>query len=183
MKSVLDANPDPTDDEIREEARPAPLPLHGLRQDRRGVPRRRAPAPRRDAPSARRLGPRRDEPRRATRPRRSRSASGRSSRISRFPGCSTAPSRSRPTRAPASSRIDTSAAARHPGVARDRDRAGRAGTALLRPHRPGLARLRGRGRGDALRGRRPRRGRGGRRAHGPRRRGARRRRRTRSSRP
>src|SRR5664280_637015 len=48
-------------------------------------------------------------------------------------------------------------------------RAGRARAAFLRPHRPGLARFRGRGRGDALCRRRSRRGRRDRRADRPRR--------------
>ena len=65
-------------------------------------------------------------------------------------------------------RIDTSKAAALGRSARRRHGRGRARRALVRPPVRRLARLRGRGRGGALRRRRPRRGGGRRRAHGAR---------------
>ncbi len=71
-------------------------------------------------------------------------------------------------------RIDTSKAAAYPGVAAVVTAKDVPGQALLRPDRRGLAGVRGRGRRDKLRGRRPRRGRRGGRADGARGRAARR---------
>ena len=115
MKSVLDANPDPTDEEIRRKLDPHLCRCTGYVKIVDAFHARGPPAPGRAAPAAGRLGPRRNQPR----PVRGRGADARDEALRRRPVVPRDAPRRRDAlaaRAGPREEIDTSRAAGHPGV-------------------------------------------------------------------